>query len=212
MQMKRFRRALSAILAAVMVYSVLGSSLFGVFAAVTPVSLTVDKFENGTLTFHWTKPSGTGAAVVTYHKPDPDSTTDAAILVVSAPVVTGSSISISGLEPDTVYDIGVTLYGSVNGSGNPSGNPTGRGLMFYLPSMTFHSAAGGQTYASIAGGGREIDGGIFLEYYSALSVSIYFQRIAFAYAQRPPYFLWYDDPAKLVYSSHYTCCFHVRPP
>ncbi len=154
--MKRIRRAIAAVLVAVLTYSILGSSLYGVFAVETPVTITVDKFENGKLDFKWNQLPGAAAAVVSYHMPDTDSTTDGAILMVSTPVVTGSSLSISGMEADYIYDISVVIYGAVDGSGNPTGSPIGRGLLFYLPSISFTSGAINQTYDTISGGGREI--------------------------------------------------------
>lgn len=151
--MMRFKRKIAALLVAVIVYSIMGSSLIGAFAAEMPVDITVDKFENGTLTISWNNISGARAAVIAYHKPDVD---DKAVLVVSDPVLTGNSASIAGLEADYIYDICVVIYGAVDGSGNPTGSPIGRGLLFYLPSITFTSTAPSQPYEEIAGGGREI--------------------------------------------------------
>jgi hypothetical protein len=152
--MKRIRRAIAAVLIAVLTYGILGSSLYGVFAAVMPVTITVDKFENGKLDLNWTQLSGAAAAVVSYHKPDTNSTTDAAILITSN--ATGSSISIAGLETDYIYDISVVIYGAVDSSGNPAGSPIGRGLLFYLPSMSFTSSPISQAFDTVTGGGREI--------------------------------------------------------
>lgn len=150
--MKRYRRIVAAVLVAVLIYSILGSLLSGVSAAeITAVTITVDKYENGKLDFHWAQKSGTVAAVVAYHKPDPTSTTDSAILVTST--VTGSSISISGLKSDYIYDVSVILY--QNAGLDPS-DIIGRGLLFYLPSISFYSAPVAQAFDTIPGGGREI--------------------------------------------------------
>lgn len=153
--MKRIRRKIAAVLIAVLVYSILGSSLIGVFAAEIPITITVEKLENGTLTFSWNNISGARAAVVAYHKPDNN---DKADLVVLPPVLEGNTASISGLEADYIYDICVVIYGAVNGSGTPVGNPIGRGLLFYLPSITFTSSTPSQPFEPVEGGGREIGG------------------------------------------------------
>ena len=153
--MNRTRRILSALLAAIITYGILGSSLTGVFAAETPVNITVDNFENGTLTFHWSPPSGAKAAVIAYHKPD---AADSATLVTSGAIQAGNTASITGLEADFIYDISVTIYGAVDADGNPTGSPIGRGLLFYLPSITFYSTTPDQAYVDITGGGREIGG------------------------------------------------------
>jgi len=153
--MMRFRRKISALLAAVLLFGILGGLLTDVFAQEVPVMITVEKFENGTLTFRWENVSGARAAVIAYHKPDVD---DSAVLVVSDPVLNGNSASISGLEPDYIYDICVVIYGAVDGAGNPVGNPIARGLLFYLPAITFTASAPSQPYDDLPGGGREIGG------------------------------------------------------
>ncbi len=152
--MKRIRRIIAAVLIAVLTYSILGSSLYGVYAA-DSITLTVDSFTNKTLTFHWSQLTGAKTAVVAYHKPDLSSTTGPAIQV-TATVPTGSSISIPGLEADYVYDIRVTVYGATNPDGSPSGSPIGEGLLFYLPSITFTSTAVSQEPEKVEGGGLEV--------------------------------------------------------
>lgn len=149
------RRALAVILAAVFVYSILSSSLFGVFAAVVEVTIEVDNYDNGTLDFSWSQLSGAKAAVVAYHKPNAD---DTASLITPEAILAGNSASISGLKADYIYDITVTIYGAVDDDDNPTGEPIGRGILFYLPSITFKSAASEQDYIGMTGGGREIGG------------------------------------------------------
>lgn len=153
--MNRIRRTVAAIMVAVFAYGIMGSSLYGVFAAETPVSIIIDKYENGTLSFRWLQLTGAKAAVVSYHKPNAD---DTATLTTSGAILVGNAASISGLEADYIYDISVTIYGAVDGDNNPVGNPIGRGLLFYLPSITFYSTASDQPYDAIPGGGREIGG------------------------------------------------------
>ena len=153
--MNRIRRAIAVFMVAVLTYGIIGSSLNGVFAAETPITISVDKYENGTLDFHWNKLTDTVAAVITYHKPD---TNDNAVLTTSAAILVGNSASISGLKADYIYDICVTLYNTLDGSNNPVGSPNGKGLLFYLPTITFNSSALSQIYEDIPGGGREIGG------------------------------------------------------
>ena len=154
--MNRLKRVIAAVLITVFVYGILGSSISGVFAAETPVSIIVDNYENGTLSFHWIHQlTGAKAAVVSYHKPNAD---DTATLTTSEAILVGNAATVSGLEADYVYDISVAIYGAVDENNDPTGNPIGRGLLFYLPLITFYSTATDQAYEDIPGGGREIGG------------------------------------------------------
>ncbi|MEN6314104.1 MAG: S-layer homology domain-containing protein [Clostridiaceae bacterium] len=150
---KRIRKSLAAILSAVLVYSILGSCLYGVFAAVSKITIEVENYENGKLDISWNQPSGAKAAVIAYHKPNAD---DTAALVVSGAILSGNKASISGLKDDYIYDITVTVYGEIDADNKPVGEPIGRGILFYLPSITFRSDAGYQAYVGLLGGGREI--------------------------------------------------------
>jgi len=149
----RIKKSLAAILAAVLVYSIPGSSLYGVFAAVSNITIEVDRFENGTLSISWGQLSNAKVAVVAYHKPNTD---DTAALTKSDAILVGNTASISGLKADYIYDIAVTVYGEIDIDNNPVGEPIGRGILFYLPSITFVSTAPDQAYEAVSGGGREI--------------------------------------------------------
>lgn len=149
------RKLLAAIMPAVLVYSIMGSCLYGVFAAVSEIIIEVENYENGTLGISWNQPSGSKAAVIAYHKPNAD---DTSALVVSDAVLIGNQASISGLKDDYIYDITVTVYGQTDIDNNPVGDPIGRGILFYLPKITFRSEATDQAYDDILGGGREIGG------------------------------------------------------
>ncbi len=153
--MKLFRRFVSIILTVLIIYSMMESSLYIVFAAETPVTVTVDKYENGRLDFHWSRLPGAKAAVIAFHKPKSDDTSE---LVVSEPVLNVNSASISGLKADYIYDITVVIYGSVDSDNKPTGEPIGRGILFYLPSMTFYSSPLAQDAEPVTGGGFEIGG------------------------------------------------------
>jgi hypothetical protein len=40
------------------------------YAAAVPVTVSVEKYENGVLTVRWNQPAGTRGAIITYHVPD----------------------------------------------------------------------------------------------------------------------------------------------
>lgn len=146
--------------AVIIVVAVLLNSISGVFSPVvfaeeTPVTITADHYENGTLTFHWSQITGAKASVISFHRPNTD---DTAAIETLSPVIDAYTSSISGLKADYIYDISVTVYGAVDGDNNPAGEPIGRGLLFYLPSITFRSTAPDQPYDTIPGGGQEIGG------------------------------------------------------
>ena len=154
--MNRMRKAMAVIMTAVLVYSILSSSLTVVSAAEAKVDIKADKYENGILSISWSQQlTGVKAAVVAYHKPNADNT---AVLTTSGAILVGNTADISGLQADYIYDISVAVYGEVDGNNNPVGNPIGRGLLFYLPSITFVSKASDQEYDVIPGGGLEIGG------------------------------------------------------
>lgn len=154
--MNRIRKLLSLLTVAILLYGVLGGLFTTVFAAAVHVGITVDSYMNGTLEFHWSDIPGAAAAIVAFHMPNPD---DTATLAESDVILSPErSASITGLKNDYIYDISVTIYGTVDEGGNPVGDPIGRGLLFYMPKMTFQSAAPEQPYVDLAGGGREIGG------------------------------------------------------
>lgn len=149
--MKLFRKCVAAALSAVLLYSIIGSSMTGVFAAVSKVYIDVDSYSNGTLNISWSL-SGAKAAVIEYHTPNADNTAGP---IQTITVLNKSTTPITGLKADYIYDIHITVYSDVSGS-NPSGEIIGEGLLFYLPSITFTSEAPEQSYVTISGGGREI--------------------------------------------------------
>lgn len=151
--MKLVRRMISLALIILILYTMVVSSLYVAFAAETSVTVTVDNYANGTLNFHWSKLPGAKAAVISFHKPNAD---DSAVSVTSEPVIDVNSASISGLKSDYIYDISVVIYGSVDADNKPTGDPIGRGLLFYMPSMTFYSAPLDQDASPVSGGGYEI--------------------------------------------------------
>jgi hypothetical protein len=152
--MNHIRKPVSLLIVAILLYSLFGGLFVAVYAAAVPVVITVDSYRNGTLEFHWSDISGAAAAVVAFHKPD---TNDTAELVVSDTILSPvRTATISGLRNDYIYDISVAVYGAVDEEGNPVGDPIGRGLLFFMPKMTFQSATPDQPYVDLEGGGREI--------------------------------------------------------
>ena len=150
--MAHIRKKTAIFMALIILYTIVGSSLTVVFAEATAVTINRESYNNGTLKINWNL-TGTQAAVVTYHTPDNYNKAVAAPAII---VKVGNSATITGLKADYIYDIRVTLYGSVDVDGNPTGEPIGRGLMFFLPSITFTSTAPDQPYDILPGGGQEI--------------------------------------------------------
>ncbi len=139
--MIRIKKASALFMAAVILYTVLGGSNIFVFAAEeTPVTVNRESYSNGTLVINW-NPSGSQAAVITYHTPDIN---NKAVAAPAITVVGENRATITGLKADYIYDIRVTLYASA--ADIPAGVPIGRGLMFFLPSITFLSSTPNQPY------------------------------------------------------------------
>ncbi len=146
--MKFSRKPVAVLVVAAILYSIFG--LFGMtaYAAWMPVTISVDDFDDGTLTFHWSALSGAKSAEIIYHRPG---TGDTAIY--QREVVQGtSSYAIDSMKADYIYDISVTLYDDPDPD---TGEVIGRGLLYYLPSISFTSSALKQESTPIDGGGRE---------------------------------------------------------
>ncbi len=154
--MKKIRRTVAAILAAVLTYGVFFSDFTPSFAAAEPVKIVVNSYSNGKLDFHWEVGQLTGikAAVITYHAPDNTNLGTMQKIVLKQ---TTNTASITGLKPDYIYDLRVALYDSdiLDVNGDPTGNRIGEGLLYYLPKISFYSEAPAQPYDEIPGGGRE---------------------------------------------------------
>lgn len=127
-----------------------------VFAASMPINIYVEDYSDGTLNIRWDAVPQTDTARIFYHSPlstEPDKLETLEILQA------GNEAEITGLINDVIYDIDVRIYNSM-------GLEIARGLLYFLPSMTFRARILGQAYADIEGGGREIgiDPGINLEW------------------------------------------------
>lgn len=150
--MKRIRRTIAAILAAVLTYGVFFGSMTPSFAEVTPVNIYVDEYSNGSLDFHWDQLPGVMAAVITWHTPDNSNVGTLQTITLKQTENTATLVS---LKSDYIYDLNIALYDNVDGSGNPTGSPIGLGLLYYIPKISFYSEAPEQPYDVITGGGRE---------------------------------------------------------
>ena len=148
--MIRIKKASAFFMVAVILYTIIGGSITFIFADVVPVTINRESYSSGTLVINW-NPSGAQAAVITYHTPD---TSNNAVAAAPITVLGENRATITGLKADYIYDIRVTLYASA--ADIPSGEPIGRGLMFFLPSITFLPSIPDQPYDDIPGGGREI--------------------------------------------------------
>ncbi|MGB4648671.1 MAG: fibronectin type III domain-containing protein, partial [Acetivibrionales bacterium] len=149
--MRQIRKPVAILAVAAILYSIF--SVFGTvaYAAFMPVTITVDDFSDGTLAFSWSGLTGARSAEIIYHRPGAGGTA-----IYHREVVTsGNSFSISGLQADYIYDISVTLYNDIDPA---AGDVIGRGLLYYLPAITFIASAPSQPYEDIEGGGREIGG------------------------------------------------------
>jgi|GEM_PF-553088 len=147
--MTYIRKPVAVLVAAAIMYSILAFFGTTVFAAWMPVTITVDNFNNGSLTFHWNALPGAASAEIIYHRPG---TGDTALY--QREVVLGqNSHTINNLKADYIYDISVTIYDNADPA---AGEVIGRGLQYYLPSITFRASLPQQQSVDIAGGGREI--------------------------------------------------------
>jgi hypothetical protein len=154
--MKKIRKPIAAILAAILTYGVFFGTMTPSFAAAEPVRIIVDNYSNGKLDFHWEagQLSGIKAAVITYHAPDSANFGTLQKVVLRQ---TANTASVTGLKSDYIYDLRLALYDSdiLDANGDPTGNMLGEGLLYYLPKISFYSEAPSQPYDEIPGGGRE---------------------------------------------------------
>ena len=145
--MKRMKRLTAALLALLLIYGLFAG--FVVNAAALPVNVYADGYALGTLNFRWDSLPGVQSAVVTYHTPDDADNADIHVVKFDHT----NTASISGLKSDYIYDIGVELYSQIGGNGEL----LGKGLLYYLPRITFFSSTitPDPAYDDITGGGRE---------------------------------------------------------
>lgn len=146
--MRYIKKPVAILIVASILYGIFGFFGPAAYAAWMPVTITADNFSDGTLTFHWSILPGAKSAVITYHRPG---TGDTAVSSVNT-TTSGNKFEIKELKADYIYDISVTIYDSENPA---SGEVIGRGLLYYLPSITFTASAPEQQSVAVAGGGRE---------------------------------------------------------
>jgi len=146
--MIRLKRALSAVLALLLTYGFFAG--LTVNAATIPVNIYVDKYSSGTLNFHWDALPGVKSIRILYHTVNE---LDIPVYQSEELDQTTNQASITGLKPDYIYDIEIQLYSQPGGGGEL----LGRGLLYYLPKITFFvsTVAPVPAYTDITGGGRE---------------------------------------------------------
>jgi hypothetical protein len=152
--MKRLRKHIALIVAAVFIHTIFAGLFQAAYAAEVPVTVSVVSYKDGELTIKWNQTADTKGAVITYHVPDRN---DKASPADKITVVGDTAAKIRNLKADYIYDINVTLYGALDENNLPTGEPVAKGLLFFLPSITFKAAAVAPdpTYVSVPGGGRE---------------------------------------------------------
>lgn len=146
--MIRFKRVVAAVLALFLIYVLFAG--ITVNAAVLPVSIYVDGYSSGTLDFHWDSLSGVQSVEISYHYVDDIGDTGLKTAVLDQ---TSNEAAITDLKKDFIYDISLKLYSQTGGGGEL----LGRGLLYYLPGITFFAVAvpPEPAYTDISGGGRE---------------------------------------------------------
>ncbi len=142
-QMKLLKKAAALTLSIILLMGLAPVSI--VHAATTPVDIYVVSYESGTLDIRWDAVSGAESVVITYHSPG-----TGGIETISSDQ-TLNTISITDLESDYIYDIELEIYSDPGGAGSL----TGRGLLYYLPMITFYSTSVDTGYDDLTGGGRQ---------------------------------------------------------
>jgi len=117
--------------------------LFGfdssVFAAnPMAVEINVESATTNTVTLNWNTVVGTASVNITSGNPN-----------INITLKNLDTAEISGLQNDIMYDIYVEMKDS-------SGNVIGKGLLYYIPSITFTAKMGDQQPVTLEGGGKEI--------------------------------------------------------
>jgi len=146
--MRHVRKPTAVLIAASILFGIFSFLGPAAYAAWMPVTITVDDFRDGTLTFRWSSLPGAKSAVIIYHRPGAGDTAVSSVHTATA----GNRFSIQDLKSDYIYDISVTVYDSENPA---AGEVIGRGLLYYLPSITFAATAPNQQSVAVDGGGRE---------------------------------------------------------
>lgn len=121
-------------------------SISRVYAASFPINVYVEEYSDGNLDIRWDALTGAKSAKISYHSPESSNPDKLETIILNEPV---NKVEIKGLLNDVIYDIDVSIF-------NNSGAEIGRGLLHFLPSMTFQAKVLNQTYNDIQGGGREI--------------------------------------------------------
>lgn len=142
------RRAISALVALIMVFSPALGVIRHVYAASFPMQLFVQGFQSGNLTLYWSGLPETESVKVTYHHPDDAGNPVEEILIFNQQE---SSVTIPNLQNDIIYDIEIRMYNAPD----CGGAEIGHGLIFFMPRITFLATRLEQQRVPLEGGGFE---------------------------------------------------------
>jgi len=145
--MKTSHRKIALMFIMIMVLTVC-TPILNVFAASYPVELYVESYKSGKLVLYWNALPGTASVSVQYHYPD----------INGNPVIQSfvknqaeNRVTIDGLTDDIIYDIEIRIFDGEDAGGNE----IGKGLLFFLPRITFYADVLPQERYQVAGGGFE---------------------------------------------------------
>ncbi len=153
--MKLFRKILSIFLSAVIIMGLAPNLIQQVFAAPVAVNIFVDSYVagSGKLTMKWFQSDIQAAAAsanVTYHYIDSSGTPQSKTVTAADFAKTASKTTASitdSFANDVIYDLKVSIFDSSN-------NVVGKGMLYFIPKITFRSEIQAQEaeVASSAGG------------------------------------------------------------
>lgn len=119
-----------------------------VLAAAAPVNINVESYSDGILNISWDAVAGAKSYEVTYQDSEGNPQNSSGNITKAG----DNKCEIHDLQNDFIYDIRVKIYSAEN----LGGSLLGRGLMYYLPRISFYSSSVAQTRKKIDGGGYEI--------------------------------------------------------
>lgn len=143
--MKTKLKLISAILILSMIFPICSGIIQPVFAADIPIKVYIDSYSKstGVVNIHWDPVPNVTSGTIEYHVPS-----DTGYTTISLPIdITKNSASISGMQPDIIYDFKISL---VNSSAQ-----TYLGRLYFLPQVSFYAEQVDQQSVTIPGGGVE---------------------------------------------------------
>ncbi len=158
--MKLLKRVFIMVLVATLLSTFIPSFQHYVWAASTPVKISVVSYKDGNLVISWDKVSGANFYAISYHTPNNE-------LKTIKKASQENTCEISGLQDDYIYDFKLNIY-SLGDEELTGVEPedinledikekiVSEGLLYYLPRVGFRSTIEEQTRKPIEGGGFEI--------------------------------------------------------